>query len=240
MNFKKIITLLLALALCVMPLVALTSCGGDGCTKHTDKDGDFKCDNCGEAIDCNDHIDADVDGKCDYCSKELGFVYTVTVKDSTGKAIENAKVQLLLDGVAPVGNVTYTNADGKAAFTFKNSGNYYAKVTEVPDGYVLPTSTVKLVDNAAEFSVAQNPLYTVYVKNAAGEAISGVAVQICSASGACQLPKVTDAEGKIESRLTADSYKALILSAPEDYVVPADYIYFDAGNNTLTITLELK
>lgn len=223
-NFKKIIMLLLAFALSVAPLLALTSCGG-------------------EETDCTEHNDADANGKCDYCDAEVeapGTTYVVTVTDASGAPLAGAKVQLCLDGVAPVGAEVTTGADGKAAVTLKNEGNYHAKITSVPQGYVLPTSTTPLVNNATTVAVSSLPVYTVYVKDAAGNAISGVAVQICSASGACQLPKETDSEGKIESQLTEDSYKALIVDAPAGYVKPADYIMFEAGSKTLTITLELE
>ena len=243
MNFKKIVMLLLALALCVAPVLALTSCGGEECTKHVDGNDDLKCDNCGDAMDCTEHVDADTDGKCDYCEKVLGYVYTVTVTDADGNPIANANVDLFLDGVAPLNKTTSTGADGKVSFTLDKIGNYFAKVTEAPAGYIISASGVKLENNAATITLnasVQNPTYTVYVKNTAGEAISGVAVQICSLSGACQLPKVTDEEGKIESALVEDGYKALIISVPQGYVKPADYINFESDSYTLTITLELE
>lgn len=223
-NFKRIITLLLALTLLAAPMLALTSCAGDD-------------------TDCTDHIDADVNGKCDYCEKVLGYVYTVTVVDASGAPIANAKVDLFLDGIAPLNKTTSTGSDGKASFALDKTGNYFAKVTEAPSGYEISSVGVKLVDNAATVTLAAavvDPTYTVYVKNTAGEAISGVGVQICALSGACQLPKNTDAEGKIESELPEDGYKALIVSVPAGYVKPADYIMFESGSYTLTITLELE
>ena len=241
-NFKRIITLLLALALLLTPALALTSCGGE-CTAHVDADKDNKCDNCGDALDCTDHIDADTDGKCDYCEKVLGYVYTVTVVDASGAPIANAKVDLFLDGIAPLNKTASTGSDGKITFTLDKTGNYFAKVTEAPSGYEVSSVGVKLVDGAATVTLAAavvNPTYTVYVKDTAGNAIADVAVQICALSGACQIPKPTDAEGKIESRLPEDSYKALIVSVPEGYVKPADYIMFESGSYTLTITLELE
>ena len=222
-NFKRIITLLLALTLLAVPMLALTSCAGDD-------------------TDCTDHIDADVNGKCDYCEKVLGYVYTVTVVDASGAPIADAKVDLFLDGIAPLNKTTSTGSDGKASFTLDKTGNYYAKVTEAPEGYNVPEDKVQLVNNAASITLTQNPTYTVYVKNTAGEAVSGVGVQICALSGACQLPKNTDAEGKIESKLPEDGYKALIVSVPAGYVKPAGdaYVMFESGSYTLTITLELE
>ena len=223
-NFKKIIMLLLALALCLSTTAALVSCGG------------------GEDP-CTEHVDADKNGKCDVCEAEVeveaeGDTYTLTVTDEDGNPLAGVSVQLLLDGVAPIGAEVTTGADGKAGFSPKNEGNYFAKVTKVPAGYILPDSTASFTDGAGTFIIEALPVYTVYVKDAAGNAIEGVAVQLCSLSGACQLPKMTDAEGKIASALTPDSYKALIVSAPEGYVVPADYVMLDG--NTVTIVLELE
>jgi len=226
-NFKRIITLLLALTLLAVPMLALTSCAGDD-------------------TDCTDHIDADVNGKCDYCEKVLGYVYTVTVVDASGAPIADAKVDLFLDGIAPLNKTTSTGSDGKAYFTLDKTGNYYAKVTEAPSGYEVSSVGVKLVDNAATVTLAAaavDPTYTVYVKNTAGEAISGVGVQICSISDdgiGCLMPKPTDAEGKIESVLPEDRYKAILVSVPEGYVKPADYVNFEEGSYTLTITIELE
>jgi uncharacterized surface anchored protein len=223
-NFKRIIMLLLTLALCAMPLFALTACGGDN-------------------TDCTDHIDADVDGKCDYCEKVLGYVYSVTVVDASGAPVANAKVDLLLDGIAPLNKAISTDSDGKAKFTLDKTGNYYAKVTSAPEGYELPSAAVQFKNNEATVTLAAavvNPTYTVYVKDAAGNAVADVAVQICSLSGACQIPKPTDAEGKIESELPEDGYKALIVEVPAGYVKPADYILFETGSYTLTIVLELE
>jgi hypothetical protein len=79
-----------------------------------------------------------------------------------------------------------------------------------------------------------------FVHRTAGNAVVGAAVQICSLSGACQLPKPTDADGKIESMLAEDGYKALIVSVPDGYVKPDNYVNFDEGSYTLTITIELE
>ncbi len=244
-NLKKITALLLALTLSVLAVFAFTACGDASCTEHVDNDPkDAKCDNCGGAVDCGDHIDADVDGNCDYCETKLGFVYTVTVVDKSGAPVAHAKVDLFVGGIAPLNKTTSTGTDGKVSFTVNKQDDYYAKVTEAPAGYEL-SAPVQLNNNKATVTLeaaAVNPTYTVYVKDTAGNAIAGAAVQICSLSGACQLPKVTDAEGKIESALVEDGYKALVISVPEGYVKPANdaYVNFDAGSYTLTITIELE
>ena len=210
-NLKKVLSVILILSLALTMAFALISCGDDN-GKNTDE---------------NDP--GTDDGKT---------AYTVTVKDKDGNAVSGAKVQIVIDGIAPVGKEVATGTDGKAEIRLKSEDNYHAKVTAVPQGYVLPTSTVKLVDNAATVEIEKLPVYTVYVKDASGNPIAGAAVQICDASGACQLPKLTDASGKIESALKSDTYKAKVVSAPEAYAFTEDYFYLE--NNTVTIVLQAK
>ena len=69
MNFKKILSVFLALALVFALGTVLASCGGDAeCTEHVDNNTDGKCDTCGAAVENN----GGDDGKT---------AYTVTVKD---------------------------------------------------------------------------------------------------------------------------------------------------------------
>ncbi|MBR2929727.1 MAG: Ig-like domain-containing protein [Clostridia bacterium] len=165
------------------------------------------------------------------------ITYNVTVKDQYGAAVVGAKVQLYLDGVAPVGKEAATDGEGKASFSLKE-GNYLVKLNGVPEGYELSTGVVAISGGEATVVVNKHPTYTVYVKDASGAPIKGAAVQICSLSGSCQLPKMTDDEGKIQSVLPSDGYKAKIVSAA-GYVLPTEnegYINFDG--ETLTIVLE--
>jgi hypothetical protein len=215
-NIKKIKLMLLVLSLTLCTTFAFVSCGDDN---ETDKDNS----------DNDGNTPGEDDGK---------ITYTVTVKDEAGNAIKGVKVQLKLDNVAPIGNAVTTGDDGVATFSVKNEGAYFASVSLVPQGFVLPESGTKLVDNAATVILEKLPEYTVYVKDASGNAIAGVGVQICSLSGACQLPKITDAEGKIVSNLAQDSYQAKITSAPDEYVYTAEY--FILTDNTVTIILQAK
>lgn len=160
-------------------------------------------------------------------------VYTVTVKNTEGNAVEGATVQLFLDGIVPMKSPVATDSEGKVSFKLEK-GNYSAKVITVPNGYVAPEAAVTLKDNAAEVILSEYPSYTVYVKNADGVAIAGAQVQLCSETG-CQFPKATDADGKVVFNYVADNYKALVLEA-EGYVVTDEY--FPLENNEVTIILE--
>ncbi len=72
---KKILCIILAMALTVGLALAVASCdNGDGgttpgCSSHVDKNDDGKCDNAGCNADytdgCDKHVDADDNGKCD-------------------------------------------------------------------------------------------------------------------------------------------------------------------------------
>ncbi len=214
-SLKKLMSVLLLLSLTLCMAFALVSCGGGNEPGGSGEGG-------------GDTPGAD-DGK---------ITYTVTVKDSAGNLVSGAKVQLLLDGVAPMGSEVTTGADGLATFKIKNEGEYYAKITYVPAGFDSPTVNTKLVNNAATVTLEKLPVYTVYVKDASGNPIAGVMVQICDATGACQLPKPTDSNGKLESALKSDTYKAKVVSAPDAYAYTDDY--FTLTDNTVTIVLQAK
>ena len=212
-NLKKLILMLLVLSLTLCMALTLVSCGGE--EEPTDPDEN------------ESNTPSEDDGK---------ITYTVTVKDSSGNLVSGASVELLFEGVAPVGSAVTTGADGIATFKVKNEGEYYAKVTKAPAEYDLSDfPKAKLVNNAATVTIQKLPVYTVYVKDASGNPIKDVRVQLCDATGACQLPKPTDAEGKIESALKPDIYQAKIVSAPAGYVYTSDY--FTLTNNTVTIIL---
>ncbi len=211
-SIKNLLLILLVLTLSLGMMLSLASCGGEENPEGQEPGG------------------AEGDGKTDY---------TVTVKDKEGNLVSGAKVEILLDGVAPVGSAETTGADGKAIFKIKDtSKTYHAKVTKAPEGYKASSATVKLENFAATVEIEKLPVYTVYVKDASGNPIAGAAVQICSLAGACQLPKLTDSEGKIASPLESGDYKAMIVGAPEEYAYTDDY--FVLVGNTVTIVLQAK
>ncbi len=79
--------------------------------------------------------------------------------------------------------------------------------------------------------------YVVYVKDEGGNAIANVGVQLCSDAG-CQLPKKTDAEGKVVFEgLEEDNYKAQISSVPEGYYNPGESVKYPMVDKTAVITL---
>ena len=81
--------------------------------------------------------------------------------------------------------------------------------------------------------------YTVTVKNAAGEGIANVSVQLCEGTS-CH-PGTTDASGVATFELTEATYQANINAAVAGYVVDTDAKYdFAEGETSLVITLEAE
>ena len=85
---KKIILLILAIAMAVATVCMVSSCGkkSAGC-EHKDVDRNYICDDCGiEFLDnCLEHIDSDRDGFCDYCETEVEVPCIHVDADGNGK-----------------------------------------------------------------------------------------------------------------------------------------------------------
>ena len=71
---KKILTMILVLAMAVSCFALLASCGEEEieCV-HADLDKNHKCDECGAdyTAACTEHVDEDKSGACDYCGAEV-------------------------------------------------------------------------------------------------------------------------------------------------------------------------
>ena len=219
-NLKKILSVLLVLSLAVATLFAITSCGGDKdpCTTHVDADGDKKCDNCEADMPAEDPDD----GKA---------TYTVTVKDDEGNAVVGAVVEIYLDGIVRRGE-TETDAGGVATFKL-DEGNYSAAVVDVPAGYDFEEEKVALTGGAVTLEVSKLLTYTVYVKDAAGNAIANASVQLCE-DESCRMPKTTDANGKVEFTEARGEYKAKVLSINGTEITD-EYHYLVNGSVTIVI-----
>ena len=220
-NLKKILSVLLVLALAVSTVISITSCGGDKdpCTTHVDANSDKKCDNCEADMPAEDPDD----GKA---------TYTVTVKDDEGNAVVGAVVEIYLGGIVGIGEAE-TDANGKATFRL-DEGNYSAAVVEVPAGYVFEEDTkVELKNGAVTLEVSKLLTYTVYVVDAAGNAVANASVQLCE-DESCRMPKTTDATGKVEFTEAAGEYKAKVLSINGTEITD-EYHYLVNGSVTIVI-----
>ena len=233
MNFKKFLSIFLALTLVFTFGTILTSCGGDTeCTDHVDNNTDGKCDTCGAEVE----TEGGDDGKS---------AYTVTVKDANNAPIAGAVVTIATRNYTSE-QIT-TDADGKATASLKAVGYVKAKVISVPDGYVLPTAEVEFADNKTELTISvaldTRIAHTITLTDNAGNALSGVLVQICE-GGVCQTPVATDANGKAVIRFVPSGaeLKARVLSLPTGYAYPdgvdaEGYIHVAAGTTEITLTL---
>lgn len=79
---KKVISILLVLALMATSVLTIVGCGfGDddptSCTTHTDANYDRICDVCGDTLHCV-HADNDSDGQCDICGTDMSTAQVVT------------------------------------------------------------------------------------------------------------------------------------------------------------------
>ena len=73
MKIKRLLVVLLALALTLSVGLALTACGGgDKTCEHVDANTDGKCDSCSEPFGTCAHEDAGDDGTCDKCGATIG------------------------------------------------------------------------------------------------------------------------------------------------------------------------
>ena len=232
MNFKKILSIFLALTLVFTFGTLLTSCGDTECTEHADNNADGKCDTCGAAVE-NEGGD---DGKS---------AYTVTVKDANNQPIQGAVLTLTTRNYTSE-QIT-TDAEGKATASLKAIGYVKASVISVPDGYVLPTAAVEFDEGKTELTISvaldTRIAHTITLTDSNGNALSGVLVQICE-GGVCQTPVATDKDGKAVIRFipSGEELKARVLSVPTGYAYPdgvdsEGYIHVAAGTTEITLTL---
>ena len=233
MNFKKILSIFLALTLVFTFGTLLTSCGGDTeCTEHADNDTDGKCDTCGATVE----TEGGDDGKS---------AYTVTVKDANGAPVAGAVLTLTTRNYTSA-EIT-TDAEGKATASLKAIGYVKVKVISVPDGYVRPIAEVEFDEGKTELTISialdARIAHTITLTDSNGNVLSGVLVQICE-GGVCQTPVATDANGKAVIRFipSGEELKARVLSVPTGYAYPdgvdaEGYIHVAAGTTEITLTL---
>jgi hypothetical protein len=232
MNFKKILSLVLALSMVLALGLILASCGGNTeCTEHTDANTDGKCDTCGAEVE--------IPGGDDKTA------YTVTLKDANNQPVAGATLTLATRGFTS--ETLTTDAEGKATASLKVIGYVKASVISVPEGYVLPTAAVEFDEGKTELTISvaldTRIAHTITLVDSEGNAISDVYVQICEGE-TCHTPVKTDANGKAVIRFdpTGKELKAKVTVLPAGYTYPADadsegYIHVAAGTTEITLTL---
>ena len=101
-----------------------------------------------------------------------------------------------------------------------------------------PATTVPVATTQPTTAPSTDVTYTVYVKDADGNAMAGVLIQFCDDANVCKLPVTTDAEGKVTVTYAPANYHVSVTVVPEGYTADADGYYFGSGETELTVTLE--
>lgn len=102
-----------------------------------------------------------------------------------------------------------------------------------------PTTTAPVVTTTPPTTAPSTDVtYTVYVKDADGNAMAGVLIQFCDDANVCKLPVATDAEGKVVVTYAPANYHVSVTVVPEGYTAETEGYYFSSGETELTVTLE--
>lgn len=101
-----------------------------------------------------------------------------------------------------------------------------------------PVTTVPTTTAQPTTAPSTDVTYTVYVKDADGNAMAGVLIQFCDDANVCKLPVATDAEGKVTVTYAPANYHVSVTVVPEGFTADADGYYFASGETEMTVTLE--
>ena len=240
---KKIISIILALALTLTALLALVACGEAVCTNHKDDNNDGICDTegCGKTVEPTTP------------PASAGFTinYEVTVVDEEGNAIEGAVV--VINSQYDPSEEATTGSNGKASLKLEfdeEPGFFkaYAVVKSVPDGYEIP-DRVLIEEGKATVVVEESIIPTDFTVKLVGPdgstpvKLSGVTVQICQST--CLEAGATDANGELKkSFVPEEAVFKIKLSNLEDlgytYVstLTDGYVVFDADDTVFAIAIK--
>ncbi len=155
---KKLLLLILSVAMIILMLAFVTSCGGD-CTEHIDADKDGKCDECGAEVEvvCTEHKDDNDDVLCDICGEvyvkpviKVEVDVAFNIKDQDGDVIPGVQVTFTpKKGGTPV----VATADAAGTFTAKlEVGGYrvsYDYDTEAIGYYLTDTDEILVSETTA-------------------------------------------------------------------------------------------
>ncbi len=214
---KKIIGLLLTLAMLLTLGMTLVSCDDD-----TNKPDDVE--------------EPAGDGK---------DTYTITVKDTDGNAVAGvdiAMVKITDTAEIPMPDTQKTDDNGKTEFKVK-PGNWKVMVDDVPSGYIAPESKFDFTDKAVTITLSMLPKYTIKVVDQNGDAVVDARVQMCinGGAGTCVSFKIpTDENGETSMRIAEDAFEATVTDLPDGYTYDGGYVAFNGDAvGGFTITLEV-
>lgn len=170
-TLKKILGLVLVVTIFASTMMMLSSCQKKEEKPHThtfytawmnDAENHWHAPSCGhkqEKGDLGAHDDNNYDDLCDVCGYDMSSanvntnsttVYTVYVKDASGKAVANVKVWL----VGADSYTAYKITDNKGRLTFTlGEGNWEAALAETVEGYSNTTEQRYAFDASAEATI---------------------------------------------------------------------------------------
>lgn len=140
-NLKKMLALLLTLAMLCTIALQLVACGDDPsdndppsgeCTNHVDNDKDGKCDNCGTTIENQGGNNGGDSGNNGNNPADGNITYDITIKSAGGMALDGILIYVNDSN----GNLifrTETDDDGKA--TVSAPSGCTIELDDVPNGY---------------------------------------------------------------------------------------------------------
>ena len=167
--------------------------------------------------------------------------YEITVKDSSGNPIENAKVAILEKGSEQ--EIISTDKDGKILYKSIKGREVTARIDSLPEGYKIPeNSEISLKSGEVNgFIIPVKSEYSVTVKTAAGAPLKDVLVQFYSDSQKTDLKAfaTTDSQGKAEVKLvTGAVYYADLVDISAGYK-KADFYEISEGDNSISLATEI-
>lgn len=237
MKIKRLISLILVLALALTCCMVLNSCGD----KDKGKD--------------NDDNDTDVTP-----STPTNKIYTVTILNDIDEPVEGVELTVSGKGLKKV----TTAANGTASIPFPEGTTVKVNISKVPNGYFKPATvsdnyhgvfaegsyelTIKISttdpkdDGNGGTTINPNPdnpnpnpdpdptptpsgnqiAYTVTVVDQNGDAVSGVRVTICD--NLCRAPITTNANGQVSTTVDSGCEIHVALASISGYTLPAQVI----------------
>ncbi len=229
----------MALMLLVAMLFTLAACGTPECPPHNDPDADKICNTCGNPIN-----DGEGNGDDDDNNDITPISYTVTIKDDyTGSPIQGLKVKFLYEGKET--EVYTTDANGKATAEIPSEREIKIALVDL-EGYGAPTAKKSTFDLlATELTVELKPIFSVIVRDADGNGIAGVELQLCDDKSCLPFPD-TDENGRSEKPTApTGTAKIQINSVPAGYKMPDPvtgtyHAIYDADAREVIIILEAE
>ena len=227
MTAKRIISLLLAIAMLVCVLSLTVSCGGDDTPSREQQGGE---NNNNQSNNNNNNSD------------NKGIDYTVTLVDVKGNPIAGIQLKFTYDGKET--EVLTSGADGKATKKIDTYEDVIVEFVELGNYGNLALNQRNL-NGETEKTLTLPTKVTINVVDEAGNPIAGVKLQVCH--NVCISPMDTNAEGKLVVGISSDSQiKVSVVSVPEGYAVPETigeyqgvpiHAYFEDGAFEVTITI---